>query len=268
MAAGEPHRRLAQPPDADRARTGSARAPDRPYRARLRAIARCSRGVPDVCRQNRRHADGPVALHAAPRRCSGRTLAADDQTRRDLSRAGRANSITRRGRLSRHRGRNRSRPWRCARRDSRLPRSSIGCAIPIRSTPSISCGCDRSIRSMPNPARRRAALSSTPPSANSRKPSARACPPIQSANCWRSAANILPSSRIIPRRARSGGRDFERIARWFVNWEIERRGGVAAIDAEINGEHEIKLEEGSFRLRGIADRIELRQRRPLHHLRL
>jgi ATP-dependent helicase/nuclease subunit B len=50
---------------------------------------------------------------------------------------------------------------------------------------------------------------------------------------------------------------FERIARWFVNWEIERRGGVAAIDAEIKGEHEIKLEKGSFRLRGIADRIEL-----------
>jgi len=50
---------------------------------------------------------------------------------------------------------------------------------------------------------------------------------------------------------------FERIARWFANWEIERRGGVAAIDAEIRGEHEIKLEKGSFRLRGIADRIEL-----------
>ena len=50
---------------------------------------------------------------------------------------------------------------------------------------------------------------------------------------------------------------FERIARWFANWEIERRGGVAAIDAEITGEYEIKLEKGSFRLRGIADRIEL-----------
>jgi ATP-dependent helicase/nuclease subunit B len=50
---------------------------------------------------------------------------------------------------------------------------------------------------------------------------------------------------------------FERIARWFANWEIERRGGVAMIDAEIKGLHEIKLEKGSFRLRGIADRIEL-----------
>jgi ATP-dependent helicase/nuclease subunit B len=50
---------------------------------------------------------------------------------------------------------------------------------------------------------------------------------------------------------------FERIAGWFANWEIERRGGIATIDAEIKGEHEIKLEKGSFRLRGIADRIEL-----------
>jgi ATP-dependent helicase/nuclease subunit B len=50
---------------------------------------------------------------------------------------------------------------------------------------------------------------------------------------------------------------FERIARWFVNWEIERRAVISAIDAEIRGEHEIKLDKGSFRLRGIADRIEL-----------
>ena len=50
---------------------------------------------------------------------------------------------------------------------------------------------------------------------------------------------------------------FERIAQWFANWEIERRGGIATIDAEIKGEHEIKLEKGSFRLRGVADRIEL-----------
>jgi ATP-dependent helicase/nuclease subunit B len=50
---------------------------------------------------------------------------------------------------------------------------------------------------------------------------------------------------------------FERIARWFANWEIERRAKIATIDAEIRGEHNIKLKKGSFRLRGIADRIEL-----------
>jgi ATP-dependent helicase/nuclease subunit B len=50
---------------------------------------------------------------------------------------------------------------------------------------------------------------------------------------------------------------FERIAHWFANWEIERRGGLARIDAEIRGEYKIELEKGSFLLRGIADRIEL-----------
>jgi ATP-dependent helicase/nuclease subunit B len=50
---------------------------------------------------------------------------------------------------------------------------------------------------------------------------------------------------------------FERIARWFANWEIERRAAIGKIDAEIRGEYEIPLEKSSFRLRGIADRIEL-----------
>jgi ATP-dependent helicase/nuclease subunit B len=50
---------------------------------------------------------------------------------------------------------------------------------------------------------------------------------------------------------------FERIAHWFANWEIERRAGLARIDAEIRGEYKIELEKSSFLLRGIADRIEL-----------
>jgi ATP-dependent helicase/nuclease subunit B len=49
---------------------------------------------------------------------------------------------------------------------------------------------------------------------------------------------------------------FVRIAGWFANWEIERRAGIANVVAEIKGEHEIKLDKGTFRLRGIADRIE------------
>ena len=49
---------------------------------------------------------------------------------------------------------------------------------------------------------------------------------------------------------------FERIARWFANWEIERRSAITKIDAEITGTYDIPLEKGSFRLRGIADRIE------------
>jgi ATP-dependent helicase/nuclease subunit B len=49
---------------------------------------------------------------------------------------------------------------------------------------------------------------------------------------------------------------FERIAHWFARWDAGRRSAIAALAAEIRGEIEIPLAEGSFRLRGIADRIE------------
>ena len=49
---------------------------------------------------------------------------------------------------------------------------------------------------------------------------------------------------------------FQRIARWFADWELQRRPGIEAISAEIRGLFEIPLAEGTFRLSGIADRIE------------
>ena len=49
---------------------------------------------------------------------------------------------------------------------------------------------------------------------------------------------------------------FERIARWFARWEIARRSGLAAVVAEIRAELDIPLGDGTFKLRGIADRIE------------
>jgi len=49
---------------------------------------------------------------------------------------------------------------------------------------------------------------------------------------------------------------FERIARWFAGWELQRRPAIAAIGAEIRGEIAIPLKDGAFTLRGIADRIE------------
>ena len=49
---------------------------------------------------------------------------------------------------------------------------------------------------------------------------------------------------------------FVRIAHWFTRWDAERRGAIAALVAEIRGETEIVLADGTFRLRGIADRIE------------
>ena len=50
---------------------------------------------------------------------------------------------------------------------------------------------------------------------------------------------------------------FQRIAAWFADWEVARRGNVAAIDAEIRGEIAIPLDnERTFYLSARADRIE------------
>ncbi len=49
---------------------------------------------------------------------------------------------------------------------------------------------------------------------------------------------------------------FLRIARWFTNWEAERRKTRAAIHAEIRGQIEIPLGDRSFVLSTRADRIE------------
>jgi len=48
---------------------------------------------------------------------------------------------------------------------------------------------------------------------------------------------------------------FERIARWFIAWEIGRRQDIAALHSEISAEFQVTP---NFRLRGIADRIERR----------
>jgi ATP-dependent helicase/nuclease subunit B len=52
---------------------------------------------------------------------------------------------------------------------------------------------------------------------------------------------------------------FQRIAAWFAEWEIARRGNVAEIAAEIRGEIPIPLDnERTFVLSARADRIERR----------
>jgi ATP-dependent helicase/nuclease subunit B len=52
---------------------------------------------------------------------------------------------------------------------------------------------------------------------------------------------------------------FQRIVRWFAEWETARRGDIAAIEAEIGGKIQIQLDnERSFTLTARADRIERR----------
>jgi len=52
---------------------------------------------------------------------------------------------------------------------------------------------------------------------------------------------------------------FERIARWLIGWERERRAALAGLRAEIRGEIFLPLGERRFRLYGRADRIERRR---------
>jgi ATP-dependent helicase/nuclease subunit B len=49
---------------------------------------------------------------------------------------------------------------------------------------------------------------------------------------------------------------FQRIARWFVGWEAERRAAADAIHAETSGRLDIRIGEQTFALRARADRIE------------
>jgi ATP-dependent helicase/nuclease subunit B len=53
---------------------------------------------------------------------------------------------------------------------------------------------------------------------------------------------------------------FQRIAKWFAEWEIARRGNISNIEAEIRGEIPVRLDnERTFVLSARADRIERRQ---------
>ena len=62
---------------------------------------------------------------------------------------------------------------------------------------------------------------------------------------------------------------FQRIARWFADWETARRGDIASIAAETEGKIEIPLgNERKFILTARADRIERRRDGELRHPRL
>ena len=51
---------------------------------------------------------------------------------------------------------------------------------------------------------------------------------------------------------------FERIARWFADWDKDRRAGLTTLHAEIRGELSFPVGARQFTLSGIADRIERR----------
>lgn len=52
---------------------------------------------------------------------------------------------------------------------------------------------------------------------------------------------------------------YVRIARWFAQWDRERRDGIATLHAEIDGEYTFKVGARDFKLTARADRIEWRK---------
>ena len=148
---------------------------------------------------------------------------------------------------------------RRGRRNCRSPRSRTGCAIPIRSTRNIFCGSTRSIPSTCRCRRPIAARRSMTRSASSRKPSP--------THFRRQPALVLRGigeKYFAPLMERPEARAlwwprFQRIAAWFADWELARRGDIDKIAAEIRGEIKIPLDnERIFTLSARADRIEQR----------
>ena len=154
--------------------------------------------------------------------------------------------------------------------DCRSPRSRTGCAIPTRSTPSISSSCERA-RS-----RRHAAVGGRSRLGDPRCARRihqdlcrQICPPIPSR-----VLREIGEKHFAPLMERPEARAlwwprFQRIVRWFSEWETARRGDIAAIEAEIKGEIPIQLDnERTFHLSARADRIERRADGTLRHPRL
>jgi ATP-dependent helicase/nuclease subunit B len=52
---------------------------------------------------------------------------------------------------------------------------------------------------------------------------------------------------------------FRAVTRWYVGWEAARAGEIAARHAETGGRLDLAAPAGTFRLRGVADRIDLRK---------
>ncbi len=101
-------------------------------------------------------------------------------------------------------------------------------------------------------------MSSTVPSASSPPPSADALPPDPLAALLVLGRTEFAPLEDYPEAKAFWWPRFERIARWFVAWEVERRTALAETLAEIRGEISIPLGERELRLRGIADRIDRR----------
>ncbi len=209
-----------------------------------------------ACGEIRRRAVGAFALPAsAGSRCGRRIMAGRDRQGPVLSRprprTRQANRV--------HAGRQ-----ACATTAARSaaviaarsPRSNTGCAIPIRSMPGTFSSWRGSIRSPRASVRPTVARRSMAPSAIMRRalPTHRRPRPYDEL-IKLGRAQFAPFIDEPEARALWWPR-FERIAKWFADWDIARRESITHLFAEIGGTMQIDAGTRTFTLRARADRIE------------
>ena len=155
-----------------------------------------------------------------------------------------------------------------ARAGCRSRPSRTGCAIPTPSTPNTFCACACSIRSTRRRARATAAPSSTAPSAITPNCSPTSAPADPLKELLKLGEKHFAPLADYPEARAFWWPRYQRIARWFAGWDLERRQGLAALHAEIKGELSFPMGARQFTLTGIADRIERRSDGTLRHHRL
>ena len=256
MAAGGPHRCLAQPSNAPKPRSRSAGTADRSFRSRLRPNARRPGSDSDAGRKNCRRADIAFAFHPAACRCRRRAaLASSHRARQCLSCLGtrarparkcraRAPAVAETAARSAA-----SEPF--GHRDRTLAARSLYDLREARTAPGAArCGRHAPWRRRARHGHSRRAWRIHP--ALCKRPAGRS----GGRTHRRSGGRTSPRWNSFRKRARSGGRGFSVSRAGSAPGRPARRANISSIVAEIRGEIEIALDDGSFKLRGIADCIE------------
>ena len=154
------------------------------------------------------------------------------------------------------------------RRRCRSPRSRPGCAIPIRSTPGTSCGCSRSMRSTRRPARATAAPSSMARSADFTAQFKDALPDDPVAELIGLGEEEFAALEDFPEAKAFWWPRYLRIARWFAEFEAQRRANVTAISAEIGASSRFRSATATLHAAHARRPHRASARRQLRHPRL
>ena len=216
------------------------------------------RGGADARGARRRRADGGVALRAAARGGGGRgALERGDRARRAVSRLGARSSTGPTRRRSRS-----QRPEPKPPLEAR-PKSLSVTEIETLLRDPYSIYAQARAAAAPARRGRHAARRARPRHRDPRggrrlspRRSPTTCPTMRWRSCIRIGEDAFAPLQDFPDARAFWWPRFQRIARWFAQFETERRPRIDKLHAEIRGKLEIPLGDGVFTLRTRADRIE------------